>query len=381
MPTVSVAFYDGNPNSNGFTTSGSFTYTGPGSQAGTATITDSGSGIGGLTLDDEADDAVADVSINGQTSINSEVDAEQGWLIRDDVTGQTFNVVEFQVEDGSASGSYTLSEVPLVPGRSYTVLAFSNEPDATSGDPVFTYADFVCYAPGTLILTDIGDVPVENLVVGDRLITLDNGAQPVRWIGSRHLIFDDCPHKHQPIEIKQGAIGRGAPDRRLMVSPQHRMLLSGPIVRDMFGVDEVLAMAKGLTGLDHVRAMTGKREVTYYTLLSDRHEIIRANGAWSETFYPGATALRMIGGRMRREIETLFPALKLDTGHGYGRVARRVLERRETEDLVRALLDGESKSKGKETGRSKRKNSAKRWDEGSVADGGDVGPLTLRLVS
>ncbi|MEM9063625.1 MAG: Hint domain-containing protein [Pseudomonadota bacterium] len=337
MPTVDVTFYDGEPDDNGFSTSGTFVYTGPATAEGTATITDTGSGSSGLTLDDEGDDAVADVTIGGQTSLNSEIDAEKAWLIRDDVTGETFNVVEFQVEDGSASGEYTLSERPLVPGRSYTVLDYSDEPDASAGDPVFTYSEFVCYATGTLVLTDTGEVPVEKLAVGDRLITLDNGAQTVRWIGSRRLTFREGPNAQKPIEIKRGALSANTPERRLMVSPQHRMLFGGPVVEAMFGEREVLALAKGLVGLDHVRAMNGKREVTYYSLLCDRHEIIRANGAWSESFYPGRTALGMIGAANRRAVEKLFPCVKADPVSGYGPKARHVLTRAETEDLVGAL--------------------------------------------
>ncbi|MEL6479553.1 MAG: Hint domain-containing protein, partial [Pseudomonadota bacterium] len=45
----------------------------------------------------------------------------------------------------------------------------------------------VCYCPGALILTNRGEVPVEDLRVGDLLVTADHGLQPLVWIGvSRH---------------------------------------------------------------------------------------------------------------------------------------------------------------------------------------------------
>ena len=44
-----------------------------------------------------------------------------------------------------------------------------------------------CFAPGTLIATPKGEVPVENLRAGDRVITRDNGIQEIRWTGLRAL--------------------------------------------------------------------------------------------------------------------------------------------------------------------------------------------------
>jgi len=108
-------------------------------------------------------------------------------------------------------------------------------------------------------------------------------------------------------------------------------------VRDLFGVGEVLALAKGLTALDGVRVMRGKRRVTYITLLLDRHQVMRAEGAWTESFFPGPTALRMLERAQRAEIEALFPGLADDPATGYGVPARRVLTRHETEALVTAL--------------------------------------------
>lgn len=40
----------------------------------------------------------------------------------------------------------------------------------------------VCFTLGTLIDTDRGPVPIEELSVGDRVATLDHGFQPIRWV-------------------------------------------------------------------------------------------------------------------------------------------------------------------------------------------------------
>lgn len=194
-----------------------------------------------------------------------------------------------------------------------------------------------CYAPGSLILTDRGEVPVEDLEPGDCVVTADRGPRPIRWIGRRDYRWGHGSTKHKPIEFKAGSMGEGLPRRTLVVSPQHHMLIRGPVVQSIFGEVEVLALAKALVGLQGVRTMNGKREATYYSILCDQHEIIWAEGAWSESFYPGPTALKMISPSMRREVEDLFPALRADPETGYGTKVRRTLSKKETEDLVEAL--------------------------------------------
>ena len=196
----------------------------------------------------------------------------------------------------------------------------------------------VCYTPGTLILTPDGERPVETLAVGDLVSTHDAGPQPIRWIGRTEHLFPTGPHKHKPIQIKAGALGPGMPGRDLSVSPRHRMLFSGVLPRLLFGHDQVLALSKGLTGLPGVRAMNGRRHAVYYSLLLDRHHILFANGAASESFFPGPTALRMVPPQARREIESRFPRLAACHETGYGPTARPVLKLPATRELVQALL-------------------------------------------
>ncbi|MFA8444155.1 Hint domain-containing protein [Yoonia sp.] len=150
MPVYpNIRFYDFDPRTPFGTGNGIvgnlLVYTGPTTATGIATITDNGSSNdSALTLEDDnrGEEATADVTIGGQTSTTSDVDAEDGWTLRDTVTNQEFQVVRFQVEDGDASGSYTISEVPLIPGRSYEITAYDNNPDGAGTDPVLSYADY-----------------------------------------------------------------------------------------------------------------------------------------------------------------------------------------------------------------------------------------------
>lgn len=169
----------------------------------------------------------------------------------------------------------------------------------------------VCFASGTLIKTEHGEIPVEALKLGDRIITLDHGAKPVRWIGSRylsaiHLLLAD---KLRPILIRRGALGQGLPHTDLMVSPQHRILVRSRLARRLFGESEVLVAAKRLVGYPGITVNTLVPSVRYWHILLDGHEIIFSNGAPSETLFTGAEALKSVGATARAELAALFPEL------------------------------------------------------------------------
>lgn len=147
MANYDIRFYDVDPNGVIPTNPGNtFTYNGPESPSGTASVTDNDAGAQGLTLDDDSagnERSTADVTINGLTSTGSNIDAERAWTLFDPVTGETFQVVELDVENGAAAGDYLLSEVPLVPGRQYQVVEYDSNPDVGAGDPAFSSTDYV----------------------------------------------------------------------------------------------------------------------------------------------------------------------------------------------------------------------------------------------
>jgi hypothetical protein len=181
--------------------------------------------------------------------------------------------------------------------------------------------------------TPYGETLVEDLTVGDLVLTADHGPVPVRWIGLSSFKWSKSFNKHKPILIAAGAMGAGLPRRDLLVSPQHKVLLRGRHVEEEFGVDEVLAPARGLTGLAGVRSMNGKRECVYVHILLDSHGLLDAFGVLSESFFPGPTAMKMLGAGQRREVLDLFPALGTDPEGSYGSPARRCLSVREANDF------------------------------------------------
>lgn len=192
-----------------------------------------------------------------------------------------------------------------------------------------------CFTPGTMIATHIGECPVEHLAVGNRVITRDNGIQTVRWVGKTQMQLHDFqmePHL-LPVFIRQGSLGNGLPERDLMVSPNHRVLVANERSTLRYTDREVLVAAKHLTTQGvHTVQSSG---TTYLHFMCDRHEIVLADGIWTESFQPEDHSLKGIGNAQRLEIYELFPELKTKEGRASYGPARAILET--TDFAVRAV--------------------------------------------
>jgi hypothetical protein len=134
--------------------------------------------------------------------------------------------------------------------------------------------DAVCYCPGTLILTDRGEVPVETLAIGDRVVTVSGKHKPIRWIGRRSHggRFITGKKNILPIRIKAGALGENLPRRDLVISPQHAMFIDGLLI----------PASELVNGISIVQENVD--EVHYIHVELDAHDVILAEGSASETF-------------------------------------------------------------------------------------------------
>ena len=106
---------------------------------------------------------------------------------------------------------------------------------------------------------------------------------PVIWRGARSLDMGalEARPEQRPIRLKAGHFGLA---RDLVVSPQHGMAVGGALIR----ARHLAEFGRGA----HVAR--GVKAVTYHHLLMPRHALLRAEGAWAESFYPGEEALRML---------------------------------------------------------------------------------------
>ncbi|WP_168797715.1 Hint domain-containing protein [Aliishimia ponticola] len=211
-------------------------------------------------------------------------------------------------------------------------VTYFDQNGASTGTLTFTDVEEVipCFTPGTLIATPQGERRVEELSVGDRVITRDNGIQRIRWVGSRALSGADLASaRHlRPVMIRAGALGGGLPERDMLVSPNHRVLVANQKTELFFEESEVLVAAKHLTALEGVE-IVDVADVEYIHIMFDQHEVILSDGAWTESFQPGDMTLGAMGAEQRDEIFELFPELKTREGMGSYASARRSLKKHE----------------------------------------------------
>lgn len=161
-----------------------------------------------------------------------------------------------------------------------------------------------CFVAGSLIETPRGAVPVETLRAGDMVNTLDDGPQPIQWIGSRETHANG---KFAPIRISAGSFGA---IQDVWLSPQHRVLVRDVWAELLFGEPEVLIKAKDLINGKSVVAQPSDGSVTYVHLLFDKHQIVETSGLASESYLPGPMMAHSFDEEAQAEIMTLFPELR-----------------------------------------------------------------------
>ncbi len=135
-----------------------------------------------------------------------------------------------------------------------------------------------CFLAGTAILTARGEIPVEDLRVGDLALTLSgHGAplKPIIWIGRGR--FDAARHPRPerviPIRIAAGALGEGLPHRDLLVSPDHCLCLDGVMI----------PAERLINGATIVRDASITRGEYFHVELAG-HDILLSEGAPSESY-------------------------------------------------------------------------------------------------
>ena len=282
-----------------------------------------------LTLIDQNDDGEVDASSGDSVNGSLVTRSWPGDTITIDVPGTglvTYTGTTFYLADGSRV--FTPTDGQVLQAGSYQSATF-----VTSEGPLDVgELGPPCFVSGARISTPYGLRAVEDLVVGDTVLTADRGPQVIRWVGARDVagVGDFAPIRFAP-----HAMGNR---KELLVSPQHRMLVTRWRAQMYFGEDEVLVAAKHLVNHDtiHVQPM---RRVTYHHILFDQHEVVFAEGVPSESFLPGATILTE-DQSLYDEITTLFPELICDSDLSWS-AARRVLKRHEGHVFAEKTTDSQ----------------------------------------
>lgn len=187
---------------------------------------------------------------------------------------------------------------------------------------VTSYATPICVVAGTDVLTPHGARRVEDLAVGDEVVTRDHGVQVVRWTSAR--TFPAQAHC-APVRFGTGALGNTSP---LYVSQQHRVLIEGWQAELLFGEHSVLVPAVHLINDTNIRMCVGGT-VRYHHLLLDNHAVIKTNGAWTETLHVGPQTLDTSPDETSAELLSFFPELEQENAKSPLQCGYPVIKKRE----------------------------------------------------
>lgn len=131
-----------------------------------------------------------------------------------------------------------------------------------------------CFALGTRIATPGGEVAVEALSAGMRVLRAQGGVAEVVWVGHRRV---DCrahprPAEVWPVRVAAGAFGRGVPCRDLWLSPDHAVYAGGVLI-------PVRHLVNG-------RTVRQERvdSVTYFHVELAAHDVLLAEGLACESY-------------------------------------------------------------------------------------------------
>jgi len=132
-----------------------------------------------------------------------------------------------------------------------------------------------CFAAGTRILTELGEVKVEDLAIGDRAILAEGEIAEIIWVGWRDmdLTRHPVPSLVRPVRIAAGALAMGVPERELTVSPDHALYFDGSLVQAKDLIDGVVIVQ------DHEIS-----NIRYYHVELKSHGILLAEGAGAESY-------------------------------------------------------------------------------------------------
>uniref|UniRef100_UPI003F9C21F4 Hint domain-containing protein n=1 Tax=Rhodoblastus sp. TaxID=1962975 RepID=UPI003F9C21F4 len=188
-----------------------------------------------------------------------------------------------------------------------------------------TIDDTACYLEGTRILTENGEVAVEDLRIGDPVVTASGAPRPIVWIGTRAYSARFAGNNPDllPIRFRAASLAEGVPARDLLVSPKHAMFLDG-----------VLIPAEHLVNGATIVQEKPEDDFHYFHIELESHDVLIAEGALSESFvdddsrsmFQNAHEYKKLYPEARRK-EPVYCAPRVGDGFALDRVRRRLAQR------------------------------------------------------
>ena len=189
--------------------------------------------------------------------------------------GQLYDaLVLVEVDDaGHAEDIYLMPLAALAPQVEYRLVGIDTE----NARRKLAHVACVSFARGTHITMATGEQrPIEDLAIGDKLLTRDDGVQQVRWIGQSTV---RAVGEMAPIRIRAGTLNNA---HDLIVSPDHRLFIYQREDKLGAGRSELLIKARHLVNEDTIVVQDGGF-IDYFQLLFDGHQIIYAEGIAAES--------------------------------------------------------------------------------------------------
>jgi ELWxxDGT repeat protein len=221
-------------------------------------------------------------SIQGTLSDGASTDDDTLTLSGTAEAGATITVLNGSTSVGStvvdADGHWAATTSALPHGHvslTTTATDAAGNISAASAALSFEVTEPLCYLKGTRILTPTGQTPIEDLSIGDMVMTRWKGIQPIKWIGRQSYsaeFVNNNPSK-TPVRISAHALGHQLPADTLAVSPGHSMLIGDTLVLARLLINEITITQGEAAG-----------DIDYFQIELESHDCVVAEGAWSETY-------------------------------------------------------------------------------------------------
>jgi hypothetical protein len=127
-----------------------------------------------------------------------------------------------------------------------------------------------CFPAGTRIKTPEGETNIEDLRIGDNVLTASGEAKPIKFIGR-----SGAWRNEGPVKISRFAIDGKAPHSDLYISPGHAIYIDGILIPARNLVNGVTIVAN---------AKPEVRSLTLFHIELDTHDAILAEGLAVESF-------------------------------------------------------------------------------------------------
>lgn len=171
---------------------------------------------------------------------------------------------------------------PLQPGHNYWPVGAVPHPLLHLGPAGL--AEHAALGAGAMVATVEGELPVEWLRAGDRVLTRDSGYQPLVAVAR---VADVAPAPlAAPFRLPADAFGPHRPQRPLLIAPSQRVLVAAPELQLWFGDSEMFARGDHLAGAYGLAPGVPETAPRMYALLCAAHEVILVDGLWLETALP-----------------------------------------------------------------------------------------------